>query len=238
LPRLSRRSFAILLLLTSAVGSKNLIIAPRAEAQYRTTSVKLTWTATGDNGNIGQAAKYDLRYNTNPIVSRDTSSWWNASTLFPMSGKVPPPAGRPDSVTVGNLIIGLKYYAMLRVADAAGNWSSYSNVALMDLSHGVTAVEAEAGAPKLVVSAPYPSPTSGQAQMTMILARSGPLEAGVYDARGRLVRTLHSGSMEVGAHLLRWDGRAQSGSEAATGVYWIRVATAGARKTVKLVVVR
>ena len=237
MPRLSRRSFAILLLLTLGVSTP-LIIARRADAQYRTTSVKLWWTATGDNGNIGQAARYDLRYSSNPIVSRDTSSWWNAASVFPMGGKVPPPAGRPDSATVDNLIIGLKYYAILRLADAAGNWSKYSNVALMDLSHGVTGVEAEAGAPKLVVSAPYPSPTSGQAQVSMILARSGPMEAGVYDARGRLVRTLHSGSMDAGAHLLRWDGRGESGTEAATGVYWIRVATAEAKKTVKLVVVR
>jgi hypothetical protein len=237
LPRLSRRSLAILLPLT-LVFSTTLIIAPRADAQYRTTSVKLLWTATGDNGNIGQAAKYDLRYSANPIVSRDTSSWWNAATVFPMGGRIPPPSGRPDSAIVGNLIIGLKYYAILRLADKAGNWSTYSNVALMDLSHGVTGVEAESGAPKLVVSAPYPSPTSGQSQVSMILARSGPLEAGVYDARGRLVRTLHSGSMDVGAHLLRWDGRAESGSEAATGVYWIRVATASEKKTVKLVVVR
>ena len=236
MPRLSRRSLAILLLLTLA--SCSTIIAPRADAQYRTTSVKLSWTATGDNGNTGQAAKYDLRYSANPIVSRDTLSWWNAASVFGMGGQKPPPAGRRDSVSVGNLIIGLKYYAVIRVADAAGNWSSYSNVALMDLSHGITAVEAESSAPKLVVSAPYPSPTSGQAQVSMILARSGPLEAGVYDARGRLVRTLHSGSMDVGAHLLRWDGRAESGSEAATGVYWIRVATASEKKTVKLVVVR
>jgi hypothetical protein len=237
LPRLSRRSLAILLPLT-LVFSTTLIIAPRADAQYRTSSVKLLWTATGDNGNIGQAAKYDLRYSANPIVSRDTSSWWNAATVFPMGGRIPTPSGRPDSAIVGNLIIGLKYYAILRLADKAGNWSTYSNVALMDLSNGVTGVEAESGAPKLVVSAPYPSPTSGQAQVSMILARSGPLEAGVYDARGRLVRTLHSGSMDVGAHLLRWDGRAESGSEAATGVYWIRVATASEKKTVKLVVVR
>jgi flagellar hook assembly protein FlgD len=44
--------------------------------------------------------------------------------------------------------------------------------------------------------------------------------------------------MDTGAHTLRWDGRAESGTEASAGVYWIRVATVDDRKTVKLVVVR
>jgi hypothetical protein len=237
LPRHSRRSVAVLLLLTLASFSY-LVTAPEAEAQYRTESRKLIWTATGDNGYSGQAARYDLRYRANPIVNRDTVSWWSGATVFPMGGHNPPPAGRPDSVTVPGLILGLKYYAILRIADAAGNWSGFSNVALMDLSHGITGVETEAGAPKLAVGAPYPSPTGGPAQVSMIMARSGPLEAGVYDARGRLVRQLHSGTMDAGAHTLRWDGRAGSGTEASAGVYWIRVATVDDRKTVKLVVVR
>jgi len=209
-----------------------------AFGQYRTASIKLTWTATGDNGYTGQASRYDLRYSTNPIANRDTVSWWSSATVFSMSGHYPPPAGRADSVSVGGLIIGLKYYAVLRLADAAGNWSGFSNVALMDLSHGVTDVETEAGAPSFVVGAPDPSPTPGAAQVSMMLPRAGSLEAGVYDARGRLVRSLHSGTLEAGAHTLRWDGHAGSGAEAAAGVYWIRVATAEARKTVKLVVVR
>ncbi len=238
MPRLSRRSFAVLLLLTLASFSKSLVTAPEARAQYRTDSVTLTWTATGDNGYTGQAARYDLRYSSNPISNRDTLSWWNGGTVFPMGGHAPPPAGRRDSVTVGGLIVGLKYYAVLRLADAAGNWSGFSNVALMDLSHGVTGVETEAGAPKLAVGAPYPSPTGGPAQVSMSLARSGPLEASVFDARGRLVRQLHSGFMNAGAHTLRWDGRAESGTESSAGVYWIRVATVDDRKTVKLVVVR
>ena len=238
MPRLSRRSLALLLLLTLASFSKSLVTAPRAEAQYRTESRKLTWTATGDNGYSGQAARYDLRYSANPIVNRDTVSWWGAATVFPMGGHYPPPSGGKDSVTVGGLILGLKYYAILRLADAAGNWSGFSNVALMDLSHGITGVETEAGAPKFAVGAPYPSPTEGPAQVSMITARSGPLAAGVYDARGRLVRQLHSGLMDAGSHTLRWDGRAESGTQASAGVYWIRVATVDAKKTVKLVVVR
>lgn len=238
MPRLSRRSLALLLLLTLASFSKSLVTAPEAEAQYRIESRKLTWTATGDNGYLGRAARYDLRYSAYPIVNRDTVSWWSSATVFPMGGHYPPQSGSKDSVTVGGLILGLRYYAVLRLADAAGNWSGFSNVALMDLSHGVTGVETEAGAPKLAVGAPYPSPTEGPTQVSMITARSGPLQAGVYDARGRLVRQLHSGLMDSGPHTLRWDGRAESGTQASAGVYWIRVATVDARKTVKLVVVR
>jgi hypothetical protein len=221
-----------------AVFGSTLLTAPEAGAQYRTASVTLTWTATGDNGNVGQAARYDLRYRTTPVSGSDTLSWWTAATSFPMGGHPPPPSGAVDSVSVPGLIIGLKYYAILRVGDAAGNWSGYSNVAVMDLTHGVTGVATEVTVPKLVVGAPYPSPTRGQAQLVMTLARSGPLQAAVYDALGRRVRSLHSGTMAAGPHTLRWDGNAESGDRVSAGVYWIRVASEDDRKTVKLIVVR
>jgi flagellar hook capping protein FlgD len=227
-----------MLSLLAVVGCTSLITGPPAHAQYRTSSMTLTWTATGDNGLVGQAAKYDLRYSATVISGNDTLSWWNAAAVFPMGGRVPPPAGTRDSVAVPGLIIGLKYYAILRLADAAGNWSGFSNVAVMDLTHGVTDVAVEVAVPKLVVGAPYPSPTRGQAQISMTLARSGPLQAAVYDAQGRLVRSLHSGTMDAGPHTLRWDGHAESGAHASAGVYWIRVAADDMKKTVKLVVVR
>ena len=208
-------------------------------AQTLTTAVTLLWTATGDNGTSGQAAKYDLRYTANQVVGTDTLTWWNTSAVINMTAYVPSPAGQRDSAVVAGLVIGKKYYAILRVADSAGNWSGFSNIALIDLTKGVAGVDSEAdAAPRLVVGAPYPSPTSGRAQVSLRLARSGPLMADVFDARGRLVRRLQEGVLEAGDHVIRWDGDSESGTPAGAGVYWIRVAAAGLQKSVKLIVVR
>lgn len=234
MPRLLGRVRAVVLL---GIAIALVHLPTPASAQTTSLAVTLLWTATGDNGLIGRAAKYDLRYTALAVKGTDTLSWWNSAAVVNMANHVPPPSGSRDSVVIAGLVAGKKYFAVLRIADASGNWSGFSNMATIDLGN-VTGVDSEPeGAPKLVIGAPYPSPTAGAAQIALALARSGPLSADVFDARGRRVRSLHAGSMEAGPHTLRWDGSAESGERVAAGVYWIRVAAEGVRKSVKLVVV-
>jgi len=238
MPLLQGRIIVVPFLAGIAVAFIALLLAPDAQAQALTASVTLTWTATGDDGYIGRATKYDFRYSARPVASSDTLAWWSTAAAVSMASRVPAPSGSRDSLRLGGLVVGIKYYAILRIGDDAGNWSGFSNMAVIDLTHGATAVEEEVGpAPKLVVGAPYPSPTNGRAQISLSLARSGPVEAAVFDARGRRIRSLEAGIMEAGTHLLRWDGNAENGAPTAAGVYWIQVAAEGTRKSVKLVVV-
>src|SRR5215204_909542 len=44
-------------------------------------SIWLRWTATGDDGTTGRAARYDIRYSRYPIAGTDTVGWWNAATI-------------------------------------------------------------------------------------------------------------------------------------------------------------
>ncbi|MBI5467277.1 MAG: VCBS repeat-containing protein [Candidatus Kerfeldbacteria bacterium] len=88
------------------------------------TAVTLTWTAPGDDGNVGQAASYDLRYSTNPITVEN----------FPQAQGVPnlpgpQPAGSTESVSVGSLQPSTTYFFALKATDDAGNVSVMSNVA-------------------------------------------------------------------------------------------------------------
>jgi len=86
--------------------------------------VLLTWTATGDNGNDGTAASYDIRYSLVPI----TPANWNEASR--VNGEpTPQPAGSSESFTVGNLDPNIRYYFAIRVSDATGNLSGLSNVA-------------------------------------------------------------------------------------------------------------
>ena len=43
--------------------------------------VDLTWTAVGDDGSVGNAASYDLRYSTSPITPVN----WASATSFPQA---------------------------------------------------------------------------------------------------------------------------------------------------------
>ncbi len=86
--------------------------------------IQLTWTATGDNANIGQATRYDLRYSTSPIADMDS---FNAAT--PVSGlPVPQSAGNQEQFTVTGLASGTTYEFALVAYDKGNNTSGLSNV--------------------------------------------------------------------------------------------------------------
>ena len=87
-------------------------------------SVTLTWTATGDDGPIGRAAFYDVRYSTAPITSRT----WDAAVRV-LAEPAPKAAGGAESFPVTGLEPGTLYYFAVRARDNMGNQSALSNVA-------------------------------------------------------------------------------------------------------------
>lgn len=90
-------------------------------------TVKLRWTAPGDDGYVGTATTYDLRYHTEPIT---VGNWFDAT----QASGVPAPqiAGSIENYTVSGLTIGVTYYFAIRTADEKPNWSVISNVAEED----------------------------------------------------------------------------------------------------------
>ena len=88
------------------------------------TSITLTWTAPGDDGNTGTASEYDIRYSTSPI----TEANWDAATRC-IGEPAPQPAGSSETFTVTSLSRGTTYYFALKTADEVPNWPQLSNVA-------------------------------------------------------------------------------------------------------------
>jgi hypothetical protein len=88
-------------------------------------SLALKWTAPGDDGKIGTAKQYDIRYSLLPI----TATNWAIATQV---------VGEPVPLVAGTLqrhvITGLKpstgYYVAMKTADEIPNWSTLSNVPL------------------------------------------------------------------------------------------------------------
>ena len=100
-----------------------------AWAQTPYNSLTLEWTAPGDDGVVGRATSYDLRYRTVGITGVDTVTWWNGATT--VSGEpAPGTAGTTDAMTVTGLSQGTTYYFIIRAADEVPNWSGFSNVAV------------------------------------------------------------------------------------------------------------
>ena len=83
----------------------------------------LTWIAPGDDGTLGTAAAYDLRWSTAPINATNFAS----ATAVPTQ-PVPAPGGSPQSYVMLALTPGTTYYFALKARDEVNNWSTLSNV--------------------------------------------------------------------------------------------------------------
>lgn len=88
-------------------------------------SIRLTWTATGDDADIGKASEYDIRYLTSPI---DLTNWSLATRCS--STPNPQSAGNSEEYLVTGLSPETDYYFAIRVADEVLNWSPISNIAM------------------------------------------------------------------------------------------------------------
>lgn len=94
-----------------------------AVAETSFYSLTVTWTATGDDGNDGQADSYDLRYSTSPITA-DNWDFANTAAYEPDPG----PPGSTETFVVYGVLRNTTYYIALKVGDEADNWSELSNV--------------------------------------------------------------------------------------------------------------
>jgi hypothetical protein len=67
-----------------------------------------------------------------------------------------------------------------------------------------------------------PNPTHGGTELRYQLAQEGPVRLQIFDAQGRLVRTLVDGAQPASQYAVSWDGRSEEGSAVASGLYFVR----------------
>ncbi|MBI5836583.1 MAG: VCBS repeat-containing protein [Candidatus Eisenbacteria bacterium] len=83
-----------------------------------------------------------------------------------------------------------------------------------------------------------PNPAIRGMAISYTLPGAGHVDIAVYDAAGRRIRTLVSGSKEQGAHIIHWDGRNSAGGPAGAGVYFWRLVTGGQELTGRAVLLK
>jgi hypothetical protein len=74
-----------------------------------------------------------------------------------------------------------------------------------------------------------PTPFQGRTSLDYEIARRGPVEIAVFSVTGARVRTLVSGDHAAGPDHATWDGRDERGQIAPTGMYIVRMESAGIR---------
>ncbi|MFT5429744.1 MAG: fibronectin type 3 domain-containing protein, partial [Myxococcota bacterium] len=86
--------------------------------------VVLTWSAVGDDGGVGIATAYEVRYST----VEHTADNWALATVWTTNIPIPSATGTAETITLTGLAPGQLYHVSVRVLDELGNASGISNI--------------------------------------------------------------------------------------------------------------
>ena len=130
--------------------------------------------------------------------------------------------GRTDIVASGSALYGAAGFAQV----------------LLHEGGTVTGVESSPPIDRNALAQNRPNPFNPLTEISFEIARSGRATLRVYDASGRLVRTLLERSLDAGPHSVGWDGLDAEGRRAASGVYFYRLVTPGFDSAKKMLLMK
>lgn len=153
-------------------------LAPALARAQGADSLRLSWTAPGDDQNAGRAALYELRIATFPM----SASTFGSGLVVPGMPD-PEPAGTRQSVVVRGLTRGTTLWFGMRAMDETGNWSPVSNIVSFDwppdaappaAPSGVTATARPGGGAVQVAWAPNAEPDLAGYRIHRAASAAGP----------------------------------------------------------------
>lgn len=181
---------------------------------------QVTWSATDASG----VATVDLEYSADGGVS-----WTQAiATGLPNTGSY-------------DWTVDQAPTALARVRAIARDPSTNAELDAGDADFTIVTTPTAVGdaAPAAFALHPVrPNPGRAPFEVRFALPRAGEARVEIFDAAGRRVRTLESGTRPAGEHVLRWDGRDAVGAEAGDGLYFVRLRADGHSRAVRVALVR
>lgn len=227
-------------------------ITPPAPTPYLTAQgscddyLTVSWQATGDDGTVGQATSFDLKWSYSPINSEAAFS--AASAVLGIGA--PGPNGTPHSrqIEVGECSTG-RYFA-LKIRDEMGNLSPYVATATPAATAcpgplGCFGEEGAAAAsgpvPVTAIRSVGPSPAFGPVTIAFGVGEAdarGTFELSIFDIAGRRVTQIEGENPGAGFHDRVWTLTNDRGENAGAGFYFVRLQTNGPPRTHRILVMR
>jgi hypothetical protein len=205
----------------------------------------MSWTAPGDDEDIGTADTYDLRYSTSTITSLNFASATQIATGAPEA------AGTPECAEKGGLASCTTYYFALKTRDEAGNWSAMSNVVSSTTDCGGAAQVYCAGfraspvgvAPEEMFAMEVVPTVSldGVVGVRMRIPssmRMKPVDLALFDASGRRVQRTRIEGAKGALEGHTWQILDGKRNRVPAGLYFVRAAVDGRTVSGRVVVLR
>ena len=117
----NRYFFWLIALVCTGLPNSALFAQVSAVSQAPGT-IQLSWSAPGDDGTLGQAGMYSVRYSTDSLTLVN----WELATEVPSD--VPLSPGSAETLSFAGLAPSTKYYCAIKTCDEAANWSGMSNI--------------------------------------------------------------------------------------------------------------
>jgi len=228
-------------------------ITPPAPTPYLTAQgscedyLTVNWQATGDDGTVGQATSFDLKWSYSPINSEAA---FNGAPAV-MGIGAPGPNGTPHTKQIEVGECSAPRYFALKIRDEVGNLSPYVATSTPVITECLgphqlcMPEEYSAGADLLVpvtaIRSVGPSPASGPVTIQFGVGEAearGGFDLGVFDIAGRRVARIESDNPGAGFHDRVWTLTNERGEGVGAGFYFVRLQTPGKTKTHRILVMR
>lgn len=129
------------------------------------------------------------------------------------------------------------YYWGVRAEDTQDNYTWCDEVFRIEVR--TSAAEADAEIPKSYrLAQNYPNPFNPETVIPFDLPKRSEVLIRIFDATGRLVRTLIQETRDAGAHRVVWDGTDNRSRQVASGVYLLHMQAGDFRRQRKVILIR
>lgn len=184
-------------------------------------SVDVTWQAATDV--TAGVAGYSILWSENPLAEPDNEVDLGVDVL---------------AATSVELADGSWYFCIL-AQDNAGLNGFVSRIGPFVITPPVGVDHGAGNVPsRVVLLNNYPDPFNPSTTLKFGLPQDGQVSLCIYDATGKLVRTLLDEHRAAGYHTVAWNGRNDRGQTVVSGTYLYRLLAAGVAESSKMALVR
>jgi hypothetical protein len=193
-----------------------------------TMDLELKWDAAFDAETPAAGLYYCIRVGTTPGAN-DVVSGTYAS---PLMGNV-----RQSTQLTLQIPKGI-YYWSVRAIDSGFMPSAWAPEQTLICSSVHSEPEGISRVLRFGLGPNVPNPFNPRTTISYTIPRRGHVSLAVYDVTGRLVRKIVNCSQEPGRYTAEWDGKDGSGRNAASGVYFCRLANGGRTDTMRMILLK